>query len=209
MTDQMSTTQAKKKPLFNRPLLILFVLLGSFAAIHMVSAATSNKDGRTYQQQLQDEVDTSAGAPQDGRNPASQTQTSLAYAASQANGPGQQVEKPAASVVGNTSHRVDPKSVLPDTKSTGVVSGGCLLGYGNPGAQCVQVGKVTAAQTTGVSGSTSLNLSSLPLSCDTNVKQALQGVQLNGIDPFSISTSNGKAACNVSDLLSTTPLTVR
>lgn len=211
-TDQIedTTTTSKKKPMINRALLLLFVFIGTFAGVHMVSAANSPTNGQTYQQQLQAEVDTTTGAPQDGRNPAAQTQTSLAYAASQANGPGQQVDTPAANVVGDTSHKVDPASVLPDTKDTGVLSGGCLLGYGTPGAQCVQVGKVLAQQQVSVSqaASAKLNLASQPLSCDPNAQQALQGIQLNSTDPFKHSTST-MIACNVSDLLSTTPLNAK
>ncbi len=207
MTKQIqSTPAAKRNPLINRPLIIMLVLLGTFAAVHMVSAARAETSKQTYQQQLQTEVDTNTGDPQDGRNPAAQAQNSLAFAASQPNGPGQQVEKPAANVTG-ISKRVDPKSVLPDTKHTGVLSGGCLLGYGTPGETCVQVGKVADAQNAAPS-STKFNLSTLPLSCDPGGAQTLQGVRLNSTDPFVKVAINGKDACNVSDLLSTTPLSL-
>jgi hypothetical protein len=197
----MNNQTTKKKPLINRSLVLLFVLLGTFAAVHMVSAANDSSSKQTYQQQLQSQVDTTTGAPIDGRNPASQTQTTLAYAASQPAGPGQQVDKPAAAVTGTEKH-VDPTSVLPDTKNTGVLAGGCLLGYGVPGAQCVQVGKVAAAQAAG----STLNLSSLPLTCDPNGQQALQGIQLISTNLINPSRPSDKAACNISDLLSTTPL---
>jgi hypothetical protein len=183
----MNNQTTKKKPLINRSLVLLFVLLGTFAAVHMVSAANDSSNKQTYQQQLQSQVDTTTGAPIDGRNPASQTQTTLAYAASQPAGPGQQVDKPAAAVTGTEKH-VDPTSVLPDTKNTGVLAGGCLLGYGAQAA-----------------GST-LNLSSLSLTCDPNGQQALQGIQLISTDLVNPSRPSDKAACNISDLLSTTPL---
>ena len=199
------TNQTTNKPLINRSLILLFVLVGTFAAVHMVSAAHDTTNKQTYQQQLQSEVDTTAGAPMDGRNPATQTQTSLAYAASQATGPGQQVDKPAANIVGDSSHKVNPTSVLPDTKNTGVLSGGCLVGYGIPGQQCVQVGKVQVSSAGQTTGST-LNLATQPLTCDPTDKQALQGIQLISTNLVNPPKASSKTACNISDLVSTTPL---
>jgi hypothetical protein len=203
LTTSTTTANTKKKPLINRTLILLFVFIGAFATVHMVSAANDTTSKQTYQQQLQSEVDTTSGSPIDGRNPATQTQTTLAYAASQAAGPGQQVDKPAANVVGDTSHKVDPSSVLPDTKNTGVLSGGCLIGYGIPGQQCVQVGKV---QVSGQTSGAQLNLATQPLTCDPTDKQALQGIQLISTNLVNPPKASSKAACNISDLLSTTPL---
>jgi hypothetical protein len=58
----MNNQTTKKKPLINRSLVLLFVLLGTFAAVHMVSAANDSSSKQTYQQQLQSQVDTTTGA---------------------------------------------------------------------------------------------------------------------------------------------------
>jgi hypothetical protein len=128
-----------KTPQLNWALVLILIFAATFSMVHMVSAKVGAPE-QTYQEQLQSEVDTEAGAPRDGRNPAIQTQTTLAYAASQPAGPGTQVDKPAAAVVGDHDHHVDPTSVLPDTKNTGVLSSGCLLAYGVAGDQCTPVG---------------------------------------------------------------------
>jgi hypothetical protein len=188
------TSTTTNKPQLNRAALMIILVVAAFAGLHMtVSANGAPKSTKTYQQQLQSEVETDYGSPRDGRNPASQTQTSLAYAASQPAGPGQQVDKPAAAVVGSHSHHVDPKTVLPDTRNTGVVSGGCLLGYGQPGEKCVQVGKAQPANGAKLTGN-------LPLNCDPSQTLALQGILLNSTDPFNRPAASDKAACNVTQL---------
>jgi hypothetical protein len=89
-----------------------------------------------YRKQLEAEVETTNGAPINGRDPANQVQTSLASAASMEDDIGMRVAKPAAKVVGTVRH-TDPTTVLPNVKTTHMLASGCLLGYGVPGAQCV------------------------------------------------------------------------
>lgn len=194
-TMDSQTSSPANQPRLNRGLLMVCLVVIVLAGLHMHgSAKGAPQNTQPYQEQLRSQVDTDNGAPRDGRNPASQTQTSLAYAASQPAGPGQRVEKPAAAVVGTHKH-VDPATVLPDTKKTGVLASGCILGYGTPGSQCIPAGKVDAAKK-----SSQTLTASKPLNCDPNPTLSLQGIQLSSTDPFNRPASTGKAACNLTQL---------
>jgi hypothetical protein len=119
----------------------IFLLLALSATIAILLKTHFQSSGASitpaaYRKQLEAEVETSTGAPINGRNPANQLQTSLAKAASMEDDIGMRVAKPAASVIGTVRH-TDPATVLPNTKVTHVLASGCLLGYGVPGAQCV------------------------------------------------------------------------
>src|SRR5690554_5918693 len=122
---------------FREHVLVFAVASASLLVILGVVAAASNHQSlSSYQHQLRSQVDTASGAPRSGRDPASQKQTSLSEVATKPVGSGQRVEKPAANVSGGKK-RVNPAKVLPDTKKTGVLASGCLLGYGTPGEQCL------------------------------------------------------------------------
>jgi hypothetical protein len=110
------------------------------AAVSMAAVAVSArvKPLTAYQTQLRAQVDTAAGAPLNGRDPAAQSQTSLAAAASAPVGNGLRTDAPAAAVAGDHSHHVHPADVLPDPRATGKTSGGCLAIPGDkPGEKCV------------------------------------------------------------------------
>jgi hypothetical protein len=88
----------------------------------------------SYQQELRSRVETPAGAPKPGRDPAVQRQTGLAAAATARVGNGTRGGRPASAVQGG---RVIRPAQLGDPKRTGVLSSGCVLGYGATGSQCV------------------------------------------------------------------------
>lgn len=178
--------------LLNRPLaLALAVLLvfGSVGVVHAIGSANSTRQVSSplaYKHQLRSQVDTDTGAPRSGRDPLDQVQSSLAAAASQPVGIGQQVAKPAANVTG--THRQTPaSSVLPDTKNTGVLASGCLAGYGQPGAQCIPA---HPANNQAVTCAYLRKL--LP---ETTAK----GIQVNGTDTLKLDTNKNKLACGSGD----------
>ena len=76
-------------------------------------------------------VDNAEGGPPAGRDPAGLRQVSLAEAARGPNGIGTWGVKPARGVKPGTALR-RPGDVLPHRTATGVTSGGCLIGYGDP-----------------------------------------------------------------------------
>jgi hypothetical protein len=120
-----------------RPLAVTVLAGMSLLAITLIAEGSNTKPLTPYQQQLQGEVQTVNGSPGNGRDPASQMQTSLTAAASQPAGVGLRTEKAAAGITGDHNHHVDPASVLPNPKASGKYSNGCLVGYANPGQTCV------------------------------------------------------------------------
>lgn len=120
---------------------------------------------------------------QANNDPASRPQQSLSMAAAQPVGNGQRVNKPAAGIVGDHQHHVDPLSVLPDVKKTGVFAGGCLIDYGDPGVQCVPA--YTVAQK--------------PVTCAAIRKLFPNGVKVTGIDRFNLDSNGDSIACGAGD----------
>ncbi len=167
-------------------LAITLVLLATVSAIKAAAPATVSPSA--YRQQLLSQVDTPAGAPQVGHNPAAQGQTSLASVASMPDDIGKRTDNPAASVVGIIRH-TDPATVLPDTKTTGVLASGCLLGYGAPGAQCLP---------------SSLLSSSPATSCSGINKLFPTGIAITGSDSQHLNTG-ASTACGTATAAPTTP----
>jgi hypothetical protein len=118
-----------------RPVLLGVVL--ALPALSLTVMAERHQPLTAYQRQLRTQVDTTTGAPQTGRNPAGQPQTSLAWAASQPVGNGLRTDAPAAAVAGDHQHHVMPAQIIPDPKATGKLSNGCRTGFANPGQTCV------------------------------------------------------------------------
>lgn len=184
-------SRSRFSPLLTHRPQLLRLLLALVAAIIIVASfsyATSGERAarpttEPFLGDMRQPVETSAGQPRDGRDPAVQRQNSLASAASQPNGAGARADKPAAAVVGDTSHRVDPSSVLPDVKKTGIMSNGCLADYGDPGAQCVPA--------YGSDGK--------PITCDGIRKLFPGGVKVSGIDRFGFDGDRDKLACGPND----------
>lgn len=131
-----------------------------------------------YQKQLQEQVVDVAGAPRTGRDPANQRQVSLAEAAGQAPGP---VVIASAAPRPVTTPR-DPKQVLGDPKTSGILSNGCLNGYGRAD-QCVP------ARAPG----------NAPQNCAYVVKQFPDGVVIRGRDTAGLDTNRDGWACDVGD----------
>jgi hypothetical protein len=131
---------------------------------------------------LRSEVQDSRGAPRTGKDPAVQRQTRLAAAASAPKGGGTWGGAPARSVKGAKARR-RADSVLADPKATGVLAGGCAVGYGAPGAQCVP------ARAPG----------NRPLTCAYLVTQFPHGVAVTGRDRLRLDSNRDGTACGHGD----------
>jgi hypothetical protein len=172
-----ATAIMRKKPLVL--IVISLVLVGTSIAAASSPAATNkatSPKSEDYQRELLGAVDTTVGTPQNGRDPASQPQNSLASAASKPEGPGQRVAKPAANVSGSHDHH-DVSA-----KQTGVTSGGCIIGYGNAG-QCLA--------TTG---------HDQDITCEyVHEKGFHHGLAVTGDDHLHLDKNNDKTACGHDD----------
>jgi hypothetical protein len=87
-----------------------------------------------HEQRSRPKVRMPRDAPKPGRDPAAQHQTGLAAAARAPRGNGTRGVRPARAVKGRRLRR---PARLGDPRRTGVLSSGCVLGYGATGSQCV------------------------------------------------------------------------
>jgi hypothetical protein len=122
----------------------------AFLAMGATVLAVRPQPLTAYQLQLRSQVDAADGSPKTGRDPISQPQTSLAWAASQPVGNGLRTDSPAAAVTGAQSHPVNPAGVLPNPKATGKQINGCLIGYPDPGEKCFTTTSPTALPNLGL-----------------------------------------------------------
>ncbi len=114
------------------------IAITALAAVSIAFMAEADRSAplTPYQLSLRSQVDAVNGAPQSGRNPAAQVQTSLTAAASAPVGNGLRTETPASDVK-VTQRQVKPSDVLPDPHVTGRYFNGCIIGYALPGQTCV------------------------------------------------------------------------
>lgn len=127
-------------------------------------------------------VGNAEGAPQAGEDPAGPRQVSLAEAARGPNGIGTWGGKPARGIKPGTALR-SPGDVLPHRNATGVTSGGCLVGYGDPGAQCVPA----------------RNPGDRPLTCSYLVTLFPTGVRVAQADSLQLDSNRNGRACGRGD----------
>jgi hypothetical protein len=177
----LTTVNAKFKSIFKSRLfmpLLAFVVLVGF----ITPAESARQSEKAYKQELKSAVDKPNGAPRDGRDPASQGQNSLASAASKENGAGLRTDKPAANVKGDNGKHVHPHDVLADPKTDGTTSGGCIIGYGQAGAQCLPT-----------------NGDHKKITCDYVRKYFPNGVAVTGDDSLKLDKNGDKTACGNGD----------
>ncbi len=151
------------------------------AGAHQHGLATANSEQQATSHEHGGATVSTAGATTN-TNPATQKQVSLASAASQEKGNGTTVDKPAADVTG-TQKQVDPLSVLPNTKATGVLSSGCAVGYGQIGTQCLSA---RAAN-------------NKPMTCTEARKQFPSGIAVTGNDQLNLDSNKNGVACDAGD----------
>lgn len=132
--------------------------------------------------QLRQQVETSAGSPADGRDPAVQQQTGLAAVASLPHGTGQRVDKPAVGVTGETKP-ADAGHAHHALQQPGVLASGCLADYGIPGEQCLPASVVRAGEIT----------------CSDVRRHFSSGVKVSGNDRYQIDGNNNGTACDSQD----------
>lgn len=128
---------------------VAVVVVVGLAVVLTQAVGGGNKPGSTdaqasdaYRQQLIGEVDNVTGAPRDGRDPASQRQSSLADAASNPTGAGQRKDSTASGVNGGGT------SSGPTDNNGSLLNGsGCYYNYGS-GGQCLAAHVATNGQTT-------------------------------------------------------------
>lgn len=175
-------------PLGRRRRLTAFVgLVGVVLVSGLVgggSAEGAREGGRTpYERQLQTQVQDAGGAPRAGVDPARQKQSSLAAAAAQPVGTGRRAGVPARGVRQGTIVRLPAEKVLGDPRRTGVISGGCVLGYGTAGAQCLPARGP---------GNTALT-------CAYVVTLFPVGIQVTGVDRLRLDSNRDGVACGPRD----------
>jgi hypothetical protein len=140
--------------------------------------------GSSKRDRMREEVDDEAGAPRNGRDPASQAQASLASAAASPQGNGRRVERPAAAVHGDHGRDVVPSDVLGEGRRRGLTAAGCFADYGVPGQQCLPA----HAATRGV------------VTCAGVLAHFPNGVQVSGRDRFRLDRNRDGTACGTGDL---------
>jgi len=131
-----------------------------------------------YQASLRATVDKANGEPR--INPANVRQTSLAEAASEPNGPGTRTNKLARNV---KLQKIRRAAQLPDVRATGTISGGCLVDYGTPGAQCLPAHKRGGGAVT----------------CKYVRSIFPHGVPVTGRDRLGLDSNGDKTACGPGD----------
>lgn len=175
-------TRNFKSRLFT-PLLVIAVLVGVWVVMGYITPAEGARQSeKAFKQELKNAVDKPNGAPRDGRDPASQAQNSLASAASKENGAGLRTDEPAKKVKGDKGKRVHPHDVLADPKTDGTTSGGCIIGYGQAGEQCLPT-----------------NGDHKKITCDYVRNYFPDGVAVTGDDRLKLDKNRDKIACGKGD----------
>jgi hypothetical protein len=116
--------------------LAVVVAVGAVFAFGNISGGGQPNGGQSAEdaakEYYQSQVDTDTGEPISGRDPAGQSQGSLASAASNPTGAGQRIENPASGINGGQN-----PSGAPNQSGNGINSSGCFYEYGTPGG-CIQ-----------------------------------------------------------------------
>ncbi len=167
--------------LLNRSVVLLLLLTAGFTIAHLSFAAKNSEQAtRIYQNQLRSQVETSEGAPREGRDPAVQQQDSLSIAASLPSGNGQRVDNPASDVPAEKQDHTNHSSHT----SPKPITSGCLADYGVAGEQCLP--KYIA--------------DTKPVNCAAVKKMFAQGIKVNGTDSLGLDSDRNMVACDAGDL---------
>lgn len=175
----------------------IFAVVAIISGVIILSAGEINSDNpgtvagiesessnlTEYSEDLQSQVDDSTGSPRSGRDPAAQSQASLAEVASRPTGAGTRTDKPAAGVSGNSNSRVESSDIYGDPKTTGINSAGCYFDYGKQGEHCVPAHAVHHG----------------PLTCAAVNRYFENGVKVTGKDRFNLDKNNDGIACGQGD----------
>lgn len=176
---------------FRRPRLLLaiaVVLMVTGLTVTTLAARLSESQAAAQQasensrsRSNKDQVENAKGEPLNGRDPSSQSQTSLASAANSPAGNGTRTDKPAKDVQGDHNHTT---AYSGDPQKTGINAAGCFYDYGIPGEQCVSAGM---ADKDG------------KLTCSAVLMHFPSGLKVSGTDRFSLDKNHDGIACGDND----------
>jgi len=133
-----------------------------------------------HEQRSRPKVRMPRDAPKPGRDPAAQRQTGLAAAARAPRGNGTRGVRPARAVKGRRLRR---RARVGEPRRTGVLSSGCVLGYGVTGSQCVPAHGPGGA----------------PMTCEYLIRQFPAGVAVTNRDVLGLDTNRDLLACGRGD----------
>ena len=165
------------------PVFVCITLVSAWIAMGFITSAESARQNeKAHKKELRNAVEKPDGTPRDGRDPAKQKQNSLAAAASKGMGPGLRTDKPAKHVKGKHDKKVHPHDVLPDPKTEGMNSAGCIVGYGQLGEQCLPT-----------------NGDHKKITCEYVRNYFPDGVVVTGKDTLKLDKNKDKLACGRDD----------
>jgi hypothetical protein len=157
---------------------------GVFSGHHNAGKPVQPTKNVSYKQTLQNQVDTSDGQPRDGRDPGSQSQTSLMQAASSPHGNGMQTDTPASGVSGSNHPQTTSADIYGDPSKTGINAAGCYIDYGIQGQECLQADMANSDGSMG---------------CDMVRMEFPNGIKVTGKDRFNLDHNQNKIACDSGD----------
>lgn len=180
---------------FTRKTYAAIALGGAVIVIALASMVTASKNNQQAyhsddesvfnQATSQQLVDTADGAPQTGRDPSQQQQSSLNDAASSPTASGKQTDKPAADVQGDHNHdHATHEDVVNDPSETGVGLNGCYVDYGVQGEQCLPAH---------IAGDDK------KLTCHEVHSKFANGIKVTGTDRFGLDENKDGTACGSGD----------
>jgi|SRR3990167_5502878 len=158
----------------------VIILVVASAFVFVIRSNKNVASADAHQKQLRGQVDTVTGAPRDGRDPASQPQTSLASVASKPTGAGKQKTASATTNSNSTSQTfANPTNVHQD----GLGANGCYTDYGIQGQECLPA----HAATNGV------------LTCEGVNPHFPSGIKVTGTDRYHLDHNHNGIACDSSE----------
>lgn len=169
---------------------MLLIFVASIALVQFSTKPQSNapktQSVADYQKSLKAQVDNSDGSPVSGRDPSSQSQTSLASAAATPSGTGTRTDKPASGVTGSTTtNKTTPSQVYTtEQQKSGINDAGCFYDYGIPGQQCLSAAMANSDGTIG---------------CDMVHMDFPSGIKVSGTDRFHLDKNGDGTACGQGD----------
>lgn len=161
------------------PVVAVTVGVAVLALMLVLRDNTSSVSAKAYKDDLRGQVDTTTGAPRDGRDPAGQGQNDLASVASKPAGAGKRTDKPAAGVKATGQGAAPATTASSTAQQTGLGTNGCYIDYGIQGQECLPAH--AAANGT--------------LTCDGVRKHFPHGIAVTGTDRFHLDHNADGIAC--------------
>ncbi len=171
----------KKQSLFVGAV-VIGIASALFYVLLLANQSGQQQTAEAFVKQLQSQVDATDGSPRDGRDPASQGQTSLASAASQPTGTGQRTTQQATATDSNHHHTGGDTNLVASGSAVG--ANGCFVDYGKPGEQCLPAHAAPDGN----------------LTCANVIKYFPNGITtVYGTDRFHLDTNHDGTACGSGD----------